>query len=72
MAQITVPPELIDLEAPPVMRALIRHLLERAHVVARDPHGRTILRFDLAVEPRLMDKLAPFSTSDDDQEDADE
>ena len=39
-----VTPEFIDIEAPPIMRAIIGHVLDHADVVVEDRQGRPVLR----------------------------
>ena len=68
MSKVLITPEFINLESPPVMRALLHHLFDHAHIVDHDVSGKPILRFEFACVPWLMDKLAAFGASDDDHE----
>lgn len=60
MSNIVVTPEFVRIESPPVMRAIIDHFLDHAHVFGHDAHGWPVLRFEFACAPWLMDKLAAF------------
>lgn len=68
MSKVMITPEFIDLESPPVMRALLHHLFEHADIVGDDPRGRPVLRFEFACPSWLLDKLASFNASREDLE----
>ena len=71
MAELSIPPEFIDLEHPTVLRALIRHIVEHADCDGVDAHGRPVLRFEFACEAWLLDKLAALGAGDEDLEEDD-
>ncbi len=52
------PPLSINLEAPVMMRAVLRQILETGDVVGRDPSGRVLIT--LAVDEWLLEKFAAF------------
>jgi len=68
MSKVLITPEFINLESPPVMRALLQHIFDRADIVGHDPSGHPVLRLEFGCDPWLMDKLAAFGTRDDDLE----
>ena len=59
-------PHSINVEAPPIMRAVLRHILETGDVLGRDASGRVVLT--LAVDEWLLDKLAAFGAAAEDLE----
>ena len=63
MSKVVITPECINLESPPVMRALLHHLFDHADIVDHDQAGRPILRFEFTCAPWLMDKLSSFNAS---------
>ncbi len=71
MVAVIATPEFVDLEAPAVARAILRHIVEHADAIGQDERGRTILRFDLGAPPWLLDKLASLGAQDEDREDDD-
>jgi hypothetical protein len=66
-----ITPEFIDLEAPPIMRALLGHILDHADIAGEDAKGRSILRLELPCESWLIDKLAAFGARHEDREEDD-
>jgi hypothetical protein len=71
MAAVIITPQYVDIEAPAITRALLRHIVRHGDVVGMDRRGRTVLRFELAAEPWLLDKLATLGAEEEDREDAD-
>ena len=59
----------VDLSHPQIAQALLLDILDSADIVGHDHKGRAILRFDFAVEPWLLDKLAAVGAADEDLED---
>jgi len=49
----------------------LRHIVEHADVVGEDVRRRTVLRFELAAEPWLIDRLATLGAADEDREESD-
>ena len=68
MSKVLITPEFINLESPPVMRALLHYIFDGADIVDCDPSGRPVMRFEFACDSWLLDKLAAFGASDDDLE----
>lgn len=68
MSEIIVTPEFINLESPPVMRALLRHIVEHADIIGEDIAGLPVLRLEFSCAPWLIDKLAAFDASREDHE----
>lgn len=68
MSKVLITPEFINLESPPVMRALLHQISDRADIVGHDLSGKPVLRFEFVCDPWLLDKLAAFGASDDDLE----
>lgn len=68
MDRIVVTPEFIDIEASPVARALLAHIIDHADIVSHDHAGRPVMRFEFSCEPWLLDKLAAFGASREDLE----
>lgn len=68
MSKVVITPECINLESPPVMRALLHHLFDHADIVDHDDTGKPILRFEFACTPWLLDKLSSFNASREDLE----
>jgi hypothetical protein len=56
----------INFEAPPIMRAVLRQILETGDVLGRDASGRVVIT--LAVEEWLLDKRAAFGAEAEDLE----
>ncbi len=52
--------EFIDFEHPAIAGAILAHIVEHADVVGTDRRGRTVMRFEFAAPPWLIDKLAAF------------
>lgn len=42
MSRAIVTPEFIDLEAPPIMRALLAHILDHPDIAGEDAKGRPV------------------------------
>ena len=59
-------PHSINVEAPPIMRAVLRQILETGDVLGRDASGRVVLT--LAVDEWLLEKLAAFNAEAEDLE----
>jgi hypothetical protein len=72
MSKVIVTPAFIDLEHPAILRAMLDHILEHAHVVGRDRRGREIMRFEFAAEPWMVDKLASSGAAQAELEDGDD
>ncbi len=58
MSKVLITPEFVNLESPPVMRALLHHLIEHADIVDHDVSGKPVLRFEFACPSWLLDKLS--------------
>lgn len=71
MSVVSITPQFVDLEAPAVTRALLRHIISHADIVGRDWRGRPVMRFEFAAEPWMLDKLASYGAKDEDLEDDD-
>jgi hypothetical protein len=71
MAAVIITPQYVDIEAPAITRALLRHIVRHGDVVGTDRRGLTVLRFELAAEPWLLDKLAALGADEEDREDGD-
>ena len=71
MAAVIVTPEFIDLDAPAISRALLRHIVLHADRIGVDAQGHEILRFEFAAAPWLVDKLASLGAAAEDLEDDD-
>jgi hypothetical protein len=56
----------INLEAPPIMRAVLRQILETGDVLGKDASGRVVIT--LAVDEWLLDKLVAFDAEAEDLE----
>jgi hypothetical protein len=68
MAAVIVTPEFVDIENPVIARALLGHIVEHADIVGEDMRGRSVLRFEFAAEPWLLDKLAALGAREADFE----
>ena len=71
MAAVIVTPEFIDLDAPAISRALLRHIVHHADRIGIDTRGREVLRFEFAAPPWLLDKLACLGAAAEDLEEDD-
>ena len=71
MAAVIVTPEFIDLDAPAISRALLRHIVRHAYCIGVDARGHEILRFEFAAPSWLIDRLACLGAAAEDLEDDD-
>lgn len=68
MAEVRFVPVFVDFEYPAVMRAMILHILEHAHIEECDEFGRPIMTFSFPVEDLMIDRLAAFGSRFEDLE----